>query len=184
LTSRDSRSNVLLAEEADHIDRFLDRIAEVLPDLDLEVEGIVDRVGGITRRFKRMMEETLTAFDLTHGEYEVLAALRMAGGEFRSTPGKLAKRADLSSAAMTNRLDRLEQAGLVRRLPDRSDRRGVVVELTPQGRKVYNDAVEVQARKESLVAAALTVDEQKQLNVLLRRLMRALERREEEEPRA
>src|SRR5205085_383180 len=98
---------------------------------------------------------------------------------FRSTPGRLAERADLSSAAMTNRLDRLEKAGHIRRLPHPDDRRGVVVELTRKGRGIYEAAVEVQARKEALVAAALTDDEKEQLNALLRRLMREFERREE-----
>jgi DNA-binding MarR family transcriptional regulator len=176
--SRDLKSKGQDADR-DHIDRFLDQIAELLPTLDPAVEGIVDRIGGLARRFKRMMEETLVGFDLTHGEYEVLAALRMRGGKFRSTPGALAKRTDLSSGAMTNRLDRLEQAGRIRRLPDPNDRRGVVVELTAKGRKDYNDAVEAQARKEALVAAALSEAEKEQLNALLRRLMREFERREE-----
>jgi DNA-binding MarR family transcriptional regulator len=79
---------------------------------------------------------------------------------------------------MTNRLDRLEQAGLVRRLPDPDDRRGILVELTPEGKRVYEDAVGVQGRKESLVASALSVSEKKQLNALLRRLMIEFERAE------
>jgi DNA-binding MarR family transcriptional regulator len=79
---------------------------------------------------------------------------------------------------MTNRLDRLEQAGLVRRIPDPDDRRGVLVELTGKGRKAWEDSVNAQAEKESLVAAALTEAEKKQLNALLRRLMREFERRE------
>jgi DNA-binding MarR family transcriptional regulator len=177
--SRVSKSKVQTVEEHDHIDRFLDRIAELLPTLDPAVEGIVDRIGGLARRFKRMMEETLVGFDLTHGEYEVLAALRMRGGKYQSTPGELAKRTDLSSGAMTNRLDRLEEAGRIRRLPDPNDRRGVVVELTTEGMNVYNAAVEAQARKEAFIAAALTADEKEQLNALLRRLMREFERREE-----
>ena len=166
-------------EERDHIDKFLESIAGVLPELDPAVEGIVDRTMGISRRFKRMMEETLAGFDLTYGEYHVLGALRRAGAPYRSSPGRLASHSELSSGAMTNRLDRLEAAGLVRRLPDPDDRRGVLVELTPKGRKVYSDAVEAQARKEALVAAALGDEEKEQLNALLRRLMLAFERREQ-----
>jgi DNA-binding MarR family transcriptional regulator len=85
---------------------------------------------------------------------------------------------DLSSGAMTNRLDRLEHAGLIRRLPDPDDRRGVVVELTEEGRRVYQQAVGVQAKKEALVTDALNEREKKQLNSLLRRLMLEFERRE------
>jgi len=171
-------------DEPDHVDRFLERLAEVLPEVDPAVEGIVDRIMGLSRRFKRMIDETLSSFDLSWGEYQVLGALRQAGSPYRSTPGRLAGRTDLSSGAMTNRLDRLEKAGHIRRLPDPDDRRGVLVELTPQGRKVYNDAVGVQAHKEGLVAAALGGAEKEQLNALLRRLMREFERREEKEGRA
>ena len=56
---------------------------------------------------------------------------------------------------MTNRLDRLEEAGLVRRLPDPSYRRAVQVELTEAGRRAWDDTISVQAAKEALVAEAL-----------------------------
>jgi DNA-binding MarR family transcriptional regulator len=164
--------------ERDHIDRFLDTIRERLPMLDPEVEGIVDRIGGLQRRFKRAMDETLDEFDLDWSEYKLLSLLTREGEVYRSSPGKLARIMELSSGAMTNRLDRLEQAGLVRRLPDPDDRRGILVELTPDGKRVYEDAVGAQGRKESLVASALSVPEKKQLNALLRRLMIEFERAE------
>lgn len=164
--------------EPDHIDSFLGRIHLAFPDLDLEVEGIVDRVGGINRRINRMLDETLAEVALDHAEYKALTALSQAGPPFRSTPGRLAKRMELSSGAMTNRLDRLEEAGLVRRLPDPEDRRSVVVELTDHGRDTIKKAVGVQAQKEALMAAALSPREQKQLNGLLRKVMVEFERRE------
>jgi DNA-binding MarR family transcriptional regulator len=67
---------------------------------------------------------------------------------------------------------------LIRRLPDPDDRRGVLVELTDEGRRLYQQAVGVQAKKEALVTAALNEREKKQLNSLLRRLMLEFERRE------
>jgi DNA-binding MarR family transcriptional regulator len=77
---------------------------------------------------------------------------------------------------MTNRLDQLEKAGLVRRLPDPDDRRGVLVEPTDKGSELWATAIGVQARKEALVASALNEDEKAQLNDLLRRMMLVLER--------
>jgi DNA-binding MarR family transcriptional regulator len=165
-------------EQRDHVDRFLETIHLVLPDLDLEVEGIVDRIAGLSRRIHRSMDETLAEFGLDSAEHKALSALAQAGPPYRSTPGKLGKRMDLSSGAMTNRLDRLEEAGLIRRLPDPDDRRGVVVELTEEGGRVYQQAVGVQAKKEALVTDALNEREKKQLNSLLRRLMLEFERRE------
>jgi DNA-binding MarR family transcriptional regulator len=166
-------------DERDHVDRFLEKIQHVFPELDLEVEGIVDRIGGLHRRLNRTLDETLSEFGLDTAEYKALSALSQAGPPHRSTPGRLARRMDLSSGAMTNRLDRLEEAGLVRRVPDPDDRRGVLVELTDAGQAAWEQSVSAQAEKESLIAAALSAKEKQQLNALLRRLMREFERREQ-----
>src|SRR5262249_11144210 len=106
----------------------------------------------------------------------IVALLNPQDEPHRSAPGKLARAMELSSGAMTNRLDRMEEAGLLRRLPDPADRRGVLVELTPEGKRLYEETVGVQARKEELIASALSVSEKKQLNGLLRRLMIEFER--------
>jgi len=164
--------------EQDHVDRFLASIAASLPELDLEVEGIVDRIGGLSRRIHRMLDETLADQGLSNGEWKVLCALHQAGAPYRRSPGQLSERAELSSGAMTNRLDRMEEAGLVRRLRDPSDRRGVHVELTDKGKRAHRKSVQTQAAKEALVASALSDDEKVQLNGLLRRLMLAAEKLE------
>src|ERR1041384_5383357 len=91
--------------EADHVDRWLEEIAESLPMLDLRVEGIVDRIQGIQRRIRRMLDETLEELDLSSGEWHVLSKLNRAEGGRRAA-GDLAKHAELSSAARTNRLRR------------------------------------------------------------------------------
>lgn len=165
------------ATEQDHIDRWLESVRDELPDeLDLTVEGIVDRIAGIARRVSKALDETLAEHGLSHSDYKLLGALRWAGPPYRRSAGELARIADLSSGAMTNRLDQLERAGLVRRLPDPDDRRGVLVEPTAKGRKLWESAIGVQARKESLIASALDDDEKEQLNDLLRRVMLVLER--------
>src|ERR671934_1125519 len=163
----------------DHIDRFLESIKDRLPMLDPEVEGLVDRIGGLSRRFHRALDETLADFGLDYAEYKLLGLLSREGEVYRSSPGKLARVMELSSGAMTNRLDRLEQAGLVRRLPDPDDRRGVLVELTPKGHTVWNESTGAEAQKEALIAGALNKNEKKQLNSLLRRLMLEFERLED-----
>jgi DNA-binding MarR family transcriptional regulator len=163
----------------DHVDRFLEQIAATLPELDLETEAIVDRIQGINRRLKREMEATLVEHDLTQGEWHVMAKLFHGGAPFCSSPGELSAELELSSGAMTNRLDRLEERGFVRRHRDPHDRRGVQVELTPEGRRAWEATANTQGRKEALIASALTDREKKQLNVLLRKLMLALENREQ-----
>jgi DNA-binding MarR family transcriptional regulator len=166
------------SSERDHVDRFLEDISADLPaDLDLTVEGIVDRIGGINRRIKLMHDETLDQLDLNITDWHVLTALRWAGEPYRRKAGELARRAELTSGAMTSRLDALEKDGLVRRLRDPADRRSVIVELTEEGRQKHEQAMGIQAQKEALLAEALTVHEKEQLNTLLRRVMLTLEDR-------
>jgi len=166
-------------EERDHVDDFLEsEFLEEIPNLDLTVEGIVDRIMGISRRFKRSLEETLSEHGLSYADWHLLGAL--ARKRKPRSAGKLAEVSDLSSGAMTNRLDRLEEAGLVRRLRDPSDRRGVLVELTAKGRRAYNESAGAEAAKEALITSALNKREKEQLNALLRRLMLEFERREAE----
>ena len=166
--------------ERDHVDVFLEIFGEHLPVKDLVVEGIVDRIGGLSRRFNREMDKTLEDFGLNSGESKVLGILWRAGEPHLASPGVLAKFAELSTGAMTNRLDRLEQAGLVRRLPDPDDRRAVQVELTEKGKRTWEKAVAAQAKKEAVVASALTDREKEQLTKLLRKLMLGYEKREAE----
>jgi DNA-binding MarR family transcriptional regulator len=165
-------------EERDHVDRFLEETE--LPGIDLEVEGIVDRINGLRRRFHRMLDETLARFGLNAGEWKVLNQLRLAEPPHRRSIGQLAAWAELSSGAMTNRIDRLEEAGLVRRVPDPHDRRGVLVELTKAGHALWEESLRAGAENEALIAAALSAAEKRQLNALLRRLMLEFERRERE----
>ena len=171
-------------EERDHVDRWLeDAWLEDMPFLDLEVEGIVDRVNGLNRRIKRRQNTVIAEHALTYEEWDVLGALRQAGPPFRRSAGSLARRTELSSGAMTNRLDRLEKAGLVRRTPDPEDRRGVLIELTDVGEKKWVETAKAQAAYENLIGAALNKREKQQLNSLLRRIMLEFERREGEAPK-
>lgn len=166
-------------EERDHVDAWLEHAwLQDIPNLDLAVEGIVDRMNGLTRRFKRSLNDVLAEHGLTFEEWDVLGALRRAGPPFRRSAGELAKHSELSSGAMTNRLDRLEKGGFVRRLPDPDDRRGVLIELTKAGSAKWLESTGAEAEREALIAAALTKTEKEQLNTLLRRLMLEFERRE------
>ena len=164
-----------MAEDGDHVDRFLARIDAAGVQLDLEVEGIVDRISGINRRIRNSQKETLVDYGLTPEDWSVLSSLRLRKQGRLTSPGALARDLELSSGAMTSRLDRLEEMGLIRRHRDSEDRRAVQIELTPAGRVAWDDAAGVQGRKEAFFASALTGKEQIQLNALLRKLMRAFE---------
>ena len=164
--------------EQDYVDRMLASWAPELPaDLDVEVEAAVQRIHKLHRHIQRRMKETLTEQGLSYGEWGVLAHLRLSGPPYRESPGHLAEMDGLSSGAMTNRLDQLEKAGLVRRLPDPEDRRALYVELTEKGQQLWLDAVGVQGAKEAALAAALDERELAQLNKLLRKVLAGLEER-------
>src|SRR2546428_5899521 len=103
-------------KQEDHVDRFLEEIRDRMPTLDLRVEGIVDRIAGIQRRIRRMLDETLEEHGLTSGEWHALGKLSRSP-DLRRSAGDLAANLELSSAAMTHRLARPAEAGLVRRVP-------------------------------------------------------------------
>jgi DNA-binding MarR family transcriptional regulator len=161
--------------DTDRVDELLEKWAPKLPPIDLDIEGAVQRIQWIYRLIERQMDETLGEHEISHGEWKLLRELAMEDPPYRSSPGRLAKREGLSSGAMTNRLDQLEKAGLVRRLPDPDDRRALKVELTDKGHKLWADSISVQAAKEARLAAALDERELAQLNRLLRKVLAGLE---------
>ncbi len=160
-------------DRADSIDKMLDVWVREIPGLDRLTEGIVERIGMLARYLNHSMDTTLAEFGIDRRTHRVLARLRYQGPPYRLSAGELADGLGLSSGAMTNRLDRLEEAGLVRRLPDPDDRRGVLVEPTKAGHAAWDRATDTQAGREALIASALTKAEKEQLHALLRRLMRA-----------
>lgn len=162
-------------KRTDAVDRALEVWSRELPDLDLETEGLVERIHKLSRYLDQSLGETAANYGLTVGEWYLLGALRGNGAPYRVTSGRLAKQIGITAGALTGRIDRLEARGLVRRLADDDDRRITYVELTSEGHELWLAAVAVQARREQLVAAALDSRQQQQLNALLRLLMLSFE---------
>ena len=159
------------ATARDVIDEHVELAVREVPSIDPAVEAVLGRIDKLDRYQDKAMAETLARHGLTEGEYKVLVRLRLAGAPYRLSPGELSDALLLSTGAMTNRLDRLEEDGLVVRNPEPRDRRGVQVELTPKGLEVLAGAIEEQAAKEIELLAVLDDDEKAQLNDLLRKLM-------------
>ncbi len=118
----------------------------------------------------------LGALDLDLWAFDVLATLWQQGPPYHFSPTELCKSAMLSSGAMTNRLDRLEGAGLVARQPDPGDRRGLIIELTPRGKALVDQAINARLEEANEAASALTESERQNLVQLLRKLLAAVER--------
>jgi DNA-binding MarR family transcriptional regulator len=157
----------------DRLDAQLDVWTREINGLDRLTEGIVQRIHKISRAFSQTMDANLAESGLSSRAYRVLGRLRYEGKPYRVSAGELADHLGLSSGAMTNRLDRLEQARLIRRVKDPTDRRGVLVEPTRAGHKAWDSAVAAQAEYERLIASALSVAEKERLYELLRKLMGA-----------
>jgi len=159
--------------EHDRLDESLRVWEREIPDLNSLTEGIVERIQILAKSFDRSLEETLTQYGLDHRSYHLVGRLRSYGPPYRRSPGQLAADMRLSSGAMTNRLDRMEAAGLIRRLPDPSDRRGTLIEPTEAGNATWDRTTGTQARREAMIASVLEPAEREELHRLLRRLMRA-----------
>ncbi|HEY7700917.1 MAG TPA: MarR family transcriptional regulator [Candidatus Limnocylindrales bacterium] len=159
-------------EELDELDTQLDVWAQQIPNLDPLTEGIVERIQKLAKAFDRSLDETLVATGLDRRSFHVLSKLRKVGPPYRRSAGQLAEHMGLSSGAMTNRLDRMEAAGLVRRLDDPNDRRATLVEPTEAGNEIWDRAVRTQAQREAKVASVLDDKEREELHRLLRTLMR------------
>lgn len=138
--------------------------------------GLVGRLFRSVQLADAALEQTLAAYDLRPGWFDLLAALRRAGEPYELNPTHLMRATMLSSAGMTKRLDRLADAGLVERRRDPADRRGVLVRLTARGKMSVDRALEAHLETEKALLAALPRREQRALDDLLRKLLGGLER--------
>jgi DNA-binding transcriptional ArsR family regulator len=104
--------------KTDAVDDILEQWSEERPELETESLGVVVRIMSLSRAFLRQATEALAPLELELFEYDVLSALRRQGHPFGLPATGLAKETGLSSGAMTNRIDKLEERGLVSRNPD------------------------------------------------------------------
>jgi DNA-binding MarR family transcriptional regulator len=157
------------------VDELVEQWARERPDLDRSSMAVVGRLERLAALLDDAFTPTLARFGITRGDFDVLATLRRSGKPFRLTPTALSRAMMISSGGTTKRVDRLEARGLLRRSPDPNDRRGVVVELTPRGVKLVDDAVEAHVADEQRVLAPLRPAERKTLVRLLDTLLEPLE---------
>lgn len=155
----------------DHVDQILAQWRRERPDADVSPMGVVGRVKRLARLFERATSDNLARHGLEPHEFDVLASLRRAGSPYRLPAGHLGRALMITSGTVTNRIDRLETAELVRRTDDPDDRRGVLIELTPKGLRRVDSVLEHHLETERQLIATLKKEQQRQLADLLRRLL-------------
>jgi len=155
----------------DAIDRIVREWNRERPELDVSPTHVLQRITRLSLLQSASFAEVFGRYGLTFGDYEVLAALMRSGPPHRMKPSELVGALVLSSGAMTNRIDRVEAAGLVERLPDPDDRRGTLVALREKGRQVVDEAVRAHVANEERLLSGLSADERRQLGDLLRTLL-------------
>jgi DNA-binding MarR family transcriptional regulator len=143
------------------------------PDADRSIQRIRARLLLIGTHISRDNDRIARSFGITGPEMRVLFALRRAGPPYRLRPTDLFESLLVPSSSMTRQLDRLEQEGLIKRLPDPDDRRGSLVGLTRSGVKTANSAL-AEALDQSEVTEALqqlSAQDRAALNKLLEGLL-------------
>jgi DNA-binding MarR family transcriptional regulator len=141
------------------------------PELDVAPLEVLSRVSRLSRHLDRHRAAAFSGSGVEPWEFDVLAALRRSGAPYQLSPGTLIGETLVTSGTMTNRIDRLEARGLVRRLRDPDDGRGVLVRLTDPGRALVDTALDALLERERTLLTGLAERDRATLAALLRRLV-------------
>ncbi|MGI5273454.1 MarR family winged helix-turn-helix transcriptional regulator [Nonomuraea sp. CA-218870] len=160
-----------MTEAQDEVDRLVAAWRAERPDLDVEPLQVLSRISRLAKHLDRARRAAFTEHGLEPWEFDVLTALRRTGRPYELSPGALLRATLVTSGTMTNRIDRLAQAGLVRRRPDPEDRRGVLVSLTDTGLARVDAAFTDLIRREHTLLSSLDADQQRALAGLLRTML-------------
>jgi glycine/D-amino acid oxidase-like deaminating enzyme/DNA-binding MarR family transcriptional regulator len=159
----------------DHVDHLIEQWGQVLPELDVSPMQVIARISRLCRILEREVESVYPEFGLNRALFGVLAALRRAGPPYQLSPTDLYNSLLITSGAVTNRLERLTAAGLVRRVPDPDDGRSLLVALTPKGRRLIDRVVALHYERERELLTSLSPRDRETLSEELRRLLLGLE---------
>lgn len=151
----------------DRVATILDQWAAQRPDVDPSPIAIIGRLSRLTRHLERGLEANFRRFDLKGGTFDLLASLRRQGAPFTLSPTQLQGEMMLSSGATTHRIDRLEERGLIERLPDPDDRRGTLIRLTDEGLELVDRVFVAHLETEEGLLGELSAKERKTLATIL-----------------
>ncbi len=158
----------------DYIDKIISQWQVEFPDLDMTALAIGGRLGQVHRLLRAEMEKNFQAIGLNCSGFDVLATLRRSGKPYSLLPKDLIANTMVTSGTMTNRLDQLEKAGLIIRVPNKTDKRSCFVTLTDNGLAVVEKTIVQNVDLHNRLLATLSPSECKQLSQLLEGLLASL----------
>ncbi len=164
--------------ESDEVDKVIRQWRRERSDLDLWPVEVMARVTRFAAIMNRSFDEVFARHGLRNGEFDVLAAIRRSGPPYVVTPSALSEQLMLSRAGMTNRLDRLDRAGLIHRRLDPEDRRSFLVTLTEKGMAIVDAAMSDHAANEAALLSGLSERQQQQLDDAMYTLLRMVKDRD------
>lgn len=170
-----------MSSTRDRVDVVLEAWQESWPDADFSGRQVIWRLQILGAMIDRIMHQDMfMSAELTHSGGRALMTLRAGGSPYRRPAGQLARACGITPGSMTVAIDRLEEIELVKRMPDPTDRRGILVALTPKGLEVAGKLQESYAASEAEILAPLSATEREELTSLLRRFLVGLEARRPE----
>lgn len=155
------------------VERIVDAWARERPETDVSSILVVTPMWRLTAALQRGRIEALAAFDLDQSRLSALGALRRAGPPYRMSIGELTRRTGVTAGATTQRVDKLERAGFVRRVQVDDDRRTMSVQLTDDGSAKLDEVFDAVMRADEASLAWLDAEDRAVLERILGDWMRA-----------
>ena len=159
----------------DEVDGLVAAWKRERPDLDVAPLEVLSRITRLARQLDIARRAAFADHGLETWGFDVLAALRRAGAPYQLTPGQLIHENLVTSGTITNRLDRLEEDGLLTRHPDPSDGRGTLVRITDKGIRVVDGALVDLLNREKELLQSLKGAERDELSHYLSRMLEQIE---------
>ncbi|EGT4382589.1 MarR family transcriptional regulator [Cronobacter malonaticus] len=155
----------------DHVDVVVSQWNSAMPELDASSMKIFGRMLRLIKHLGKIRAQAMAPFGFREGEFDVLATLRRSGKPYCLSPTQLYTSLLVTSGAMTNRLNHLEEQGLIKRIADPDDKRSTLVSLTASGVQRIEEALVVHTATQESMLKNLSTPQRAQLESLLRALL-------------
>ncbi|EPT7000999.1 MarR family winged helix-turn-helix transcriptional regulator [Cronobacter malonaticus] len=155
----------------DHVDVVFSQWNSAMPELDASSMKIFGRMLRLIKHLGKIRAQAMAPFGFREGEFDVLATLRRSGKPYCLSPTQLYTSLLVTSGAMTNRLNHLEEQGLIKRIADPDDKRSMLVSLTACGIQRIEEALVVHTATQESMLKNLSAPQRAQLESLLRTLL-------------